>query len=78
MKYYKNGLVGSLTNSPLRDMRLPDPLMSKRFVIGDIHGCHRALQQVFKRAEFRPDTDELISLGDVVDGWPMVHAGSRP
>lgn len=44
--------------------------MSKRFVIGDIHGCHRALQQVFKRAEFRPETDELISLGDVVDGWP--------
>jgi len=42
----------------------------KRFVIGDIHGAHRALVQCLQRARFDYQTDLLISLGDVCDGWP--------
>ncbi len=42
----------------------------KRFVIGDIHGAHRALQQCLERARFNYQNDMLISLGDVCDGWP--------
>lgn len=42
--------------------------MSRTLVIGDIHGGCRALQQVLERAEVRPD-DQLIFLGDYVDGW---------
>lgn len=44
--------------------------MTRRFVVGDIHGAHRALLQVIERSGFDREHDELVSLGDVVDGWP--------
>jgi len=44
--------------------------MPNTFVIGDIHGAHRALKQCLERANFDYDNDTLISLGDVCDGWP--------
>ncbi len=44
--------------------------MSKTFVIGDIHGSHRALLQCLKNSAFNYDCDTLICLGDVCDGWP--------
>jgi serine/threonine protein phosphatase 1 len=40
------------------------------FVIGDIHGGDRALGQCLTRSGFDPDSDRLICLGDVCDGWP--------
>lgn len=40
----------------------------KTFVIGDIHGGLRALQQVLERAKVTAE-DKLIFLGDYVDGW---------
>lgn len=42
--------------------------MSKTFVIGDIHGAVRALEQVLERVAPEED-DTLIFLGDYVDGW---------
>lgn len=42
--------------------------MSRTLVIGDIHGGYRALEQVFQRAAITAK-DELIFLGDYVDGW---------
>jgi serine/threonine protein phosphatase 1 len=42
--------------------------MKKTFVIGDIHGGLKALQQVLQRASVLAD-DTLIFLGDYVDGW---------
>ena len=42
--------------------------MSKTFVIGDIHGGLRALEQVLERANVCAH-DTLIFLGDYVDGW---------
>ncbi|MBC9794361.1 metallophosphoesterase family protein [Sinomicrobium weinanense] len=42
--------------------------MNKTFVIGDIHGALKALEQVLERAEISKD-DTLIFLGDYVDGW---------
>jgi serine/threonine protein phosphatase 1 len=44
--------------------------MSRTFVIGDIHGAHKALVQCLERANFNYETDHLICLGDVCDGWP--------
>jgi serine/threonine protein phosphatase 1 len=44
----------------------------KRFVIGDIHGAHRALVQCLERSKFNKQTDLLICLGDLGDGWPDV------
>lgn len=45
----------------------------KRFVVGDIHGGHKALVQCLERASFNPAKDLLISLGDICDGWPEVR-----
>lgn len=42
--------------------------MNKTYVIGDIHGGLRALQQVLQKVAFSPN-DTLIFLGDYVDGW---------
>ena len=40
----------------------------KTYVIGDIHGALRALEQVIGRVSPVPE-DRLIFLGDYVDGW---------
>jgi serine/threonine protein phosphatase 1 len=42
----------------------------KKFVIGDIHGGYKALLQCLERSGFNNDEDQLISLGDLTDGWP--------
>ncbi|MBF02649.1 MAG: serine/threonine protein phosphatase [Flavobacterium sp.] len=40
----------------------------KRFVIGDIHGGLKGLQQVLNRCHLQKE-DKIIFLGDYVDGW---------
>lgn len=45
----------------------------RRLVIGDIHGGYRSMIQVLERADFNPEKDMLIGLGDYVDGWPDVY-----
>ena len=47
--------------------------MSNTFVIGDIHGGLKALQQVINRANVSIN-DQLIFLGDYVDGWSETPA----
>ncbi|MBN2175005.1 MAG: metallophosphoesterase [Bacteroidales bacterium] len=42
----------------------------KKFVIGDIHGHHLALNQVLAKSGFNFENDLLISLGDLVDLGP--------
>ena len=42
--------------------------MGRTLVIGDIHGAIKALHQLFERAGITTK-DELIFLGDFVDGW---------
>jgi len=44
----------------------------RTFVIGDIHGAYKAMEQCFEKANFDINNDELICLGDVCDGWPEV------
>lgn len=44
----------------------------KTFVIGDIHGTHKALVQCLKRSKFDYAQDRLIALGDICDGYPDV------
>jgi serine/threonine protein phosphatase 1 len=48
--------------------------MSRTFVMGDIHGAHRALTQCLERSAFNYESDKLIFLGDVADGWPETKA----
>lgn len=44
--------------------------MGKTYVIGDIHGAFGALHQCLERSKFKYESDHLICLGDVCDGWP--------
>ena len=39
-------------------------------IIGDIHGCHLALQQLLERVRPEPGRDRLVFLGDLFDRGP--------
>ena len=41
----------------------------RKLLLGDIHGGHKSLMQCLERAKYK-DSDQLILLGDIVDGWP--------
>ena len=41
----------------------------RTLVIGDIHGALKNLEDVLKKANYIPDKDKLIFVGDYVDGW---------
>ena len=43
----------------------------QRYVLGDIHGNYKALKEVMK--DFNYEKDELICLGDVVDGYSQSY-----
>ncbi|HEY2350564.1 MAG TPA: metallophosphoesterase [Puia sp.] len=43
------------------------------FVMGDLHGASKALEQCLKRSDFDLKRDTLIQLGDIVDGYPDVY-----
>lgn len=47
--------------------------MVRRLCLGDIHGGYIALLQCFERSNFDYEKDQLIVLGDIVDGWPDVR-----
>jgi serine/threonine protein phosphatase 1 len=42
--------------------------MSRKLVIGDIHGGYKALVEILEKAAVT-SKDNLIFLGDYVDGW---------
>lgn len=44
----------------------------RRFVIADLHGNHKGLMQVLEQSKFDFEEDMLITLGDIVDGYPDV------
>ena len=41
----------------------------RTFVLGDLHGNAKGLQQLLDAVEFDYDNDTLIQLGDIADGW---------
>jgi len=45
----------------------------KRYVIGDIHGRYKALIEVLQKANFDYENDQLIVLGDIVDGGKQTY-----
>lgn len=47
--------------------------MGRRIVVGDIHGAHLAFLQCLERCKFDNENDQLILIGDIVDGWAYVY-----
>ena len=43
-------------------------MSARKIAIGDIHGALRALEQIIAKLKLK-NTDELIFMGDFVDGW---------
>lgn len=39
----------------------------RTIIIGDIHGCYKELKQLLGNASFNPETDRIVSLGDLID-----------
>lgn len=50
--------------------------MTRRFVIGDIHGCYAELMVLLEKAGVGDD-DEIISLGDIINRGPSSDATMR-
>lgn len=46
--------------------------MNRKLVIGDIHGAWKALEQIIEKAAVK-ENDQLIFLGDFVDGWSQSY-----
>ena len=44
--------------------------LRRTLAIGDIHGAHTALEQVLTRSNYDFKSDQLVCMGDYVDGWP--------
>lgn len=44
----------------------------RTYVVGDIHGAHKALLQCLARSRFDRERDRLIVIGDVCDSYPEV------
>ena len=59
-------------------MRVPAPRMERvarnrlgrDFVVGDVHGCFRTLEQCLAAVHFDPERDRLFSVGDLVNRGP--------
>ena len=47
------------------------------YVLGDIHGAAKALDQVLERAPYEPGTDSLVMLEGVADGWPETRRATE-
>lgn len=45
----------------------------RTFAIGDIHGSYKGLLQCLERSGFNKETDTLIPLGDICDGWSETY-----
>src|ERR1700721_350669 len=44
--------------------------MAKRWVIPDIHGCHKTFKKLVSRLELNKEEDQLFLLGDYIDRGP--------
>jgi serine/threonine protein phosphatase 1 len=53
----------------IEKVNLPIAARMRRLVMSDSHGSYKGIVQCLERSRFNPDQDQLIFLGDVVDGW---------
>lgn len=43
------------------------------YVVGDLHGCYRALDTLLQKIQFNPDKDRMFSVGDLSDRGDNSH-----
>lgn len=41
--------------------------MDRVIIIGDVHGCYKALMNLLSKISFKPEKDKIIFLGDLID-----------
>jgi serine/threonine protein phosphatase 1 len=46
----------------------------RTLVVGDTHGAYKALRQALMAAAYDPAADQLVVLGDTLDGWSQAPA----
>jgi serine/threonine protein phosphatase 1 len=46
----------------------------RKLVVGDTHGAYQALRQALTAAAYDPAADQLVVLGDTLDGWSEAPA----
>lgn len=56
---------------PFPVVQFPDNTAGRDFIIGDIHGCYNAVRGLLNHVNFRPSTDRLFCVGDLVDRGPQ-------
>lgn len=49
----------------------------RRIFVGDIQGCRQELESLLARCEFRPGTDRILPVGDLVNKGPDSHGVVR-
>lgn len=55
---------------PIKVFRLPENNRGRDYVVGDLHGEIKQLQQTLAGIEFDPTVDRLFSVGDLIDRGP--------
>jgi len=53
-----------------RVKRLPENILGRDFIIGDIHGAYGLLLEALRAVKFNTDRDRLYGVGDLVDRGP--------
>lgn len=57
--------------------RLPENLLGRDFVLGDVHGSYDLVVRAMKFVGFKPSTDRLLCVGDLVDRGPESRRALR-
>jgi serine/threonine protein phosphatase 1 len=54
----------------IRVARYATNTRGRDFVVGDLHGCRALLDRLLREVNFRPESDRLFSVGDLIDRGP--------
>ncbi len=49
---------------------LPENLLGRDFIVGDLHGCRPMLERLLAHVAFDPSRDRLFAVGDLADRGP--------
>ncbi len=59
-----------MTNPYQKHLHLPANTQGHDYIVGDLHGCKKELDQLLTYIGFNTSTDRLFSVGDLIDRGP--------